>query len=190
VWWGQPKAANPDRCWPNRIDLDPTRVLQYRAPMAQKVPMTPQGYRALQERLKQISGPDRNLAVKALSEARSHGDLSENAEYEIAKDTLAKIDQQIVDLQNVIANAEIIDPAQISHDKIVFGATVGLRDLDNKSTVTYQIVGVHESNITDGKISIESPIARALIGKEQGDETTVQTPKGLRSFEILSIRYG
>ncbi len=158
--------------------------------MATKVPMTPLGFKALQERLKNLAGPDRNIAVKALQEARSHGDLSENAEYEIAKDTLGKIDHQIMELQNVIANAEVIDPAQITHDKIVFGATVTIRDLDNSETACYQIVGVHESSIADGKISIESPIARALIGKEEGDETTVTTPKGARSFEIISVKYG
>lgn len=158
--------------------------------MATKVPMTPQGYRDLQERLKNLSGPERHIAVKALTEARSHGDLSENAEYEIAKDTLAKMDQQIMELQNVVANAEIIDPAQIRHENIVFGATVTLRDLDNDGTISYQIVGIYESNITAGKISIESPIARALIGKAEGDETIVSTPKGTRNFEIVAIKYG
>lgn len=165
--------------------------VRYRVAMATKVPMTPQGYRDLQERLKYVSGPERNSAVRALAEARSHGDLSENAEYEIAKDTLAKIDQQIMTLQNVVANAEIIDPAaQQGHDTVVFGATVTLRDLDNDGTIAYQIVGVYESNIDAGKISVESPIARALIGKAQGDETIVRTPKGTRSFEIVTIKYG
>lgn len=151
--------------------------------------MTPAGLRQLQERLKRIKGPERSAAVVALQEARSHGDLSENAEYDIAKERLSQIDHHIGDLERALANAEVIDPRELDHSRIVFGATVELRDLATEERFTYQIVGIHEADISAQKISIESPIARALIGKEIGDEARVQTPKGVRELEILRISY-
>jgi transcription elongation factor GreA len=157
--------------------------------MTPRFPMTPAGHRALQERIVTLKGPTRRAAVRALDEARSHGDLSENAEYDIAKANLGKIDRQIAELEHGMAHAEIIDPSHIAQEKVVFGATVGLRDLDSDDELSYQIVGVFESDIEARKISVESPIARALIGKEEGDEVKVKTPNGLRELEIISVAY-
>ncbi len=154
------------------------------------IPMTPNGHKNLQAQFKQMKNVARPAAVEALAEARSHGDLSENAEYDVAKANLALLDKQLSDIEQAIANAQIIDPATISHDKIVFGATVKLRDAATDEEVQYQIVGIYESDIAAGKISIESPIARALIGKEEGDEAKVTTPRGQREFEIITVSYG
>lgn len=154
-----------------------------------KHPMTPTGYRKLQDQLKQMKAVARPAAVQALAVARSHGDLSENAEYDIAKETLAQLDKQIVDTETRLASVQIIDPTTLDHDKVVFGATVTVQDADSGDKLTYQIVGVDEADIAASKISIESPIARALIGKAEGDEATVQSPKGSRILEILRVEY-
>lgn len=154
-----------------------------------KHPMTPEGYRKLQEQLKQMKTTTRQVAILALQEARSHGDLSENAEYDIAKETLSQLDTQIVDVERRLAAAQIIDPKTMDHDKVVFGATVTVLDTGTNEKITYQIVGVDEADLTAAKISIESPIARALIGKSEGDEARVKTPKGERLLEIVRIQY-
>lgn len=154
-----------------------------------KHPMTPGGFRKVQEQLKHMKTVARPAAVQALAVARSHGDLSENAEYDIAKETLSQLDKQIADTEAKIAAAQVIDPATMDHDRVVFGATVTVQDGDSGEKVTYQIVGVDEADISACKISIESPIARALIGKTEGDEATVQSPKGSRILEILRVEY-
>lgn len=154
-----------------------------------KYPMTPVGYRKVQDQLKQLKTVDRTTAVQALTTARGHGDLSENAEYDIAKATLAQLDKQIADIEVRLAGAQIIDPATLNHDKVVFGATVTVLDGDSGEKLTYQIVGVDEADITALKISVESPIARALIGKAEGEEVTVQSPRGPRILEILRVEY-
>lgn len=154
-----------------------------------KHPMTPTGFRKVQEQLKHIKNVARPVAVQALAVARSHGDLSENAEYDIAKETLAQLDKQIVDIENKLAAVQVIDPATLDHDRVVFGATVTVMDANSGDKTTYQIVGMDEADISALKISIESPIARALIGKSEGDEATVQSPKGSRILEIVRIEY-
>ncbi len=154
-----------------------------------KHPMTPVGFRKIQDQLKQLKTVARPIAVQALAVARSHGDLSENAEYDIAKETLSQLDKQIGDIEARITAAQIIDPATMDHERVVFGATVTVHDAESGEKTTYQIVGVDEADINALKISIESPIARALIGKSEGDEATVQSPKGKRVLEILRVEY-
>ena len=128
--------------------------------------------------------------IQAIQEARSHGDLSENAEYDAAKERQGFIEGRIAELESKLANAQIIDPAHIDADgRCVFGATVDLEDVDSDEKVTYQIVGDDEADIKRGKISISSPIARALIGKYSGDVAEVQAPGGVKSYEILDVRY-
>lgn len=155
----------------------------------QKVPMTPDGYKKLQEELKRLKSVERPACIRAIEEARSHGDLSENAEYDIAKEHQAQLSKKIEEIEHKLSLAHIIDPSKLDHEKIVFGAKVTLHDIDSGDEVEYQIVGAHESDIAKGKISVESPIARAMIGKETGDEVVVRTPKGARTFEIKNISY-
>lgn len=151
--------------------------------------MTPQGHRQLQELLKRLKTTDLSEAIRALEEARSHGDLSENAEYDIAKERHQQLTKQISDMERALNNAQVIDPATMTHERVAFGARVTLRDLDNAETNQYQIVGIYEVDIQNGRISVESPIARALIGKETGDEVSVTTPRGIRIFEVLEVQY-
>lgn len=157
--------------------------------MAQRFPMTPRGHRILLEKLKQLKQVERPKIVAAIEEARGHGDLSENAEYDMAKERQLQISQQIKETEHKLSLAQVIDPAKIESEKIVFGATVTLEDHDHDDHLTYSIVGADESDIAAGRISIESPIARALIGKEEGDEVKVKTPKGLRTFEVVAIEF-
>jgi len=151
--------------------------------------MTKRGAEALREELKYLKGEKRAKIVEAISTARAHGDLSENAEYHAAKEEQGFNEGRIRELEDKLARAHIIDPATIRSDKIVFGATVDLIDLETGTEVTYQIVGVDEADLEQGKISITSPIARALIGKEAGDVAVVQAPGGEREYEIQDVRY-
>ncbi|MFD0916354.1 transcription elongation factor GreA [Pseudahrensia aquimaris] len=155
----------------------------------EKVPMTKPGYAALQEELKRRAGVERQAIVKAISEAREHGDLSENAEYHAAKEQQSLNEGRINELEDVIARADVIDVASMSGDTIKFGATVTLVDEDTDEEKHYQIVGDQEADVSLGKISISSPISRALIGKEEGDSVEVAAPGGARSYEILKIQY-
>jgi len=155
----------------------------------ERVPMTKRGAEALREELKYLKGEKRAKIVEAISTARAHGDLSENAEYHAAKEEQGFNEGRIRELEDKLARAHIIDPATIRSDKIVFGATVDLIDLETGTEVTYQIVGVDEADLEQGKISITSPIARALIGKEAGDVAVVQAPGGEREYEIQDVRY-
>ncbi|HPQ80774.1 MAG TPA: transcription elongation factor GreA [bacterium] len=155
----------------------------------QRVPMTPKGHRMLQEKLKFLKQVERPKVVAAIEEARGHGDLSENAEYDIAKERQLQISQQIKEIEHKLSVAQVIDPSKIESEKVVFGATVKLSDIDNEEHISYSIVGTDESDISCGLISIESPIARALIGKEEGDEVRVKTPKGERLFEVVEIKF-
>jgi transcription elongation factor GreA len=155
-----------------------------------KTPMTARGAAALQEELNELKSVARPKVIKAIAEAREHGDLKENAEYHAAREQQGFIEGRIQDIEGKLSNAMIIDPATLNAgDKIVFGATVDLLDLESNSEVTYQIVGEDESNIKLGRISITSPIARALIGKRVDDVAEVQAPGGLREYEILDVRY-
>jgi transcription elongation factor GreA len=157
--------------------------------MVERVPITREGYKKLEERLRHLREVERPQNVKDIAEARAHGDLSENAEYHAAKEKQGFIEAEIRDLTSKIARAEVIDPASIRETRVVFGATIQLDDLDNDTQVTYQIVGEDEVDLKTGRISVKSPIARALITKEEGDEVTVKTPKGDRLYEIIKIEY-
>jgi transcription elongation factor GreA len=154
-----------------------------------RVPMTGRGYQSLIEELKRLKGVERPKIVREIEEARGHGDLSENAEFHAAKERQSLLDAQIREIEDRLARAQVIEISKLSGDKIVFGATVSLADGDTGDKVVYQIVGDHEAEPKNGKISISSPVARALIGKSEGDEVQVRTPTGVRSFEILSVAY-
>jgi transcription elongation factor GreA len=155
-----------------------------------KIPVTLRGAELLREELKRLKTVDRPAVVAAIAEARSHGDLSENAEYDAAKERQGFIEGRIADVEGKLGNAQIIDPAALDADgRVVFGATVDLEDADNGQKVSYQIVGDDEADLKVGKISLNSPVARALIGKFAGDVAEVQTPGGRREYEILDVRY-
>lgn len=154
-----------------------------------RVPMTSQGYQRLMEELKRLKAIERPRLVREIEEARGHGDLSENAEFHAAKERQSLLDVQIREIEDRLARAQVIEVSKLSGDRVVFGATVSLADGDTGEKVVYQIVGDHEAEPKNGKISISSPIARALIGKSEGDEVQVRTPTGIRSFEILNVDY-
>ncbi|MEX0806597.1 MAG: transcription elongation factor GreA [Candidatus Binatia bacterium] len=155
----------------------------------ERVPMTNRGYQFLMDELKRLKSVERPKNVHEIEEAREHGDLSENAEFHAAKDRQSLLDIQIREIEDRLARAQVIDITTLSGDKVVFGATVALADGDTGDKVIYKIVGDHEAEPKNGQISISSPVARALIGKCEGDEVQVRTPTGVRSFEILSIEY-
>ena len=157
-----------------------------------KFPMTVHGASRLKTELHRLKTVDRPAVSAALAEARSHGDLSENADYDAAKERQGFIEGRIADIEHKLAGAQVIDPAAIdSHDgRVVFGATVDLRDEESGEQVTYQIVGDDEADIKEGKISVSSPIARALIGRSEGDTAEVHAPAGAREYEVLAVRYG
>lgn len=155
-----------------------------------KVPLTVKGAELLRSELHQLKTVERPKVIVAIQEARSHGDLSENAEYDAAKERQSFIEGRIVEVESKLANAQIIDPAHLDADgRCVFGATVDLEEVDSRETVTYQIVGDDEANIKNNKISISSPIARALIGKYSGDVAEVKAPGGIKEYEILDVKY-
>jgi transcription elongation factor GreA len=151
--------------------------------------MTVEGKRLLDEELKRLMTVDRPAVVKAIEIARGHGDLSENADYSAAKERQGFIEGRIQDINGKLARAQVIDPSAIKSDKIVFGATVVLEDPESGSKMTYKIVGVDEADVKAGKIGITSPIARAMIGKSEGDEVVVHAPKGQINYEVVKIRY-
>ncbi|MBP3346536.1 MAG: transcription elongation factor GreA [Alphaproteobacteria bacterium] len=155
----------------------------------EKFPLTKQGYIALEEELKHLKGVDRPNIIAAIAEARSHGDLSENAEYSAAKEKQSFIEGRIQDLEAVLSRAQVIDVANTKSDVIRFGATVQVVDEDNDNEKTYQIVGDYEADIEKNKISLSSPLAKALIGKEVGDIAEYVAPGGKKSFEILEVKY-
>ena len=155
-----------------------------------KVPLTVAGAEKLREELHRLKTVDRPGVIAAIAEARSHGDLSENAEYDAAKERQGFIEGRIQEVEGKLSNAQIIDPKLLDADgRCVFGATVEMEDQDSGDAVTYQIVGEDEADIKAGKISVSSPLARALIGKYAGDIAQVQAPGGLREFEIIDVRY-
>ncbi|MBF0455277.1 MAG: transcription elongation factor GreA [Magnetococcales bacterium] len=157
--------------------------------MSQKVPMTLQGAELLKAELKRRKSEDRPRIVEAISTAREHGDLKENAEYHAAKEQQSFNEGRISEIETSIALAEVVDVASIKSDKVVFGATVRVVDEETDDEVTYQIVGVDEADLKKGKISVTSPMARGMIGKEEGDTVVVRAPGGDRHFEILEINY-
>jgi transcription elongation factor GreA len=155
-----------------------------------KAPITVDGAEKLKAELQRLKSIERPRIIQAIAEARSHGDLSENAEYHAAKEQQGFVEGRIAELEAKMSHAQVIDPKTVNADgKVVFGATLNLMDEHSGQEVTYQIVGDYEADIAQGKISISSPIARALIGKTEGDVVEVQVPSGLRSYEILEVRY-
>lgn len=155
-----------------------------------KIPLTVAGAEKLKAELRHMKTVDRPAVINAIAEARAHGDLSENAEYDAAKERQGFIEARIAELEHILAIAQIINPAELdAGERIVFGATLELEDLDNESVVHYQIVGENEADVKDGKISITSPLARALIGKNVGDVAEVQAPSGVKEYIVLSVKY-
>ncbi len=157
--------------------------------MADHIPMTPRGQRKLRDELKRLREVERPKNVQDIEIARAHGDLSENAEYSAAKERQSFIEGRIRELEGTIALSEVIDPGKLSGSKVVFGATVRLTDTDSGDEVTYSIVGDHEGDIKEGRIAISAPLARALIGKEQGDTVVLRTSKGSREYQIEEVRF-
>ena len=155
----------------------------------QRYPMTPQGHAALEEELKQLKTVDRPRITAAIAEAREHGDLKENAEYHAAKDRLAFIDSRIAELSDLVARSQVINPSTYEHDKVRFGSTVMLENLETNEEVTYTIVGSTESNPERGLISYHSPLSKQLMGRGEGEEVTIQLPGGKQEYEILEIAY-
>ena len=154
-----------------------------------KIPMTAEGYEKLQAELKKLINIERPNIIAAIAEARSHGDLSENAEYQYAKEQQSLIEGKISELESAISQAEIIDITQLSGNEIKFGATVSIKEEETKKLSTYQLVGEYESDIDNNKISINSPLARALIGKTKKDLVEVNSPKGTKIYNVISVKY-
>ena len=155
----------------------------------ERIPMTAEGYRSLENEVNQLKSVERPAIIKMISEARAHGDLSENAEYHAAKERQAFIEGRVIELEDLIGRADVIDVSRLSGASVKFGATVTLVDEDTDQKRKYQIVGDHEADATRGRISISSPIARALIGKAKGDTVEVATPGGARSYKILKVEF-
>ena len=154
-----------------------------------KIPMTASGYQTLQNDLKKLINTDRPNIIEAIAEARSHGDLSENAEYQYAKEQQSLIEGKIADLESAVSRAEVIDVKSLEGNEIKFGATVVIEDDDNGDIVTYQIVGEYESDIKNNKLSVSSPLARGLINKSLDDIVEINSPKGQKSYTIKSVKY-
>lgn len=158
--------------------------------MAQdSLPITLRGKQILEAELKNLIFEERPHIIKAIEEARAHGDISENAEYDAAKERQGMIEGRIGEIQGKLAGAEVVDPSSIKSDRIVFGATVEIIDTETDESSTYQIVGVDEADVKKGMISILSPLARAMIGKKKGDAFTVQSPKGDKDYEVVSFKF-
>jgi transcription elongation factor GreA len=155
----------------------------------EKIPMTPEGYARLEAELKHLKGNERPAVIKAIAEARDHGDLSENAEYHAARERQSFIEGRVAELEDKIARAEIIDVTKLSGKVIKFGAKVTWADEDSGDEATYQLVGAEEADVEKGRLSITSPLARALIGKQTGDSVEVTTPRGSKAYEIIRVRY-
>jgi transcription elongation factor GreA len=155
----------------------------------EKVPMTVEGFRQLEAELHRLKAEERPRIIQQISDAREHGDLAENSEYHAAKEAQGLNEAKVAEIEDKIGRAEVIDTSKLSGSTVKFGATVALEDEDSHDKVKYKIVGEDEANVRDGKISISSPIARALIGKSKGDSAEVTTPRGSRSYIILKIEY-
>ena len=156
----------------------------------QKFPMTAPGLQRLEDELRHLKSEERPAIIRAIAEARSHGDLSENAEYHAARERQSFIEGRIIELEEIVSGAEVIDPASLSGDQVKFGANVRLVDEETDKETAYQIVGVHEADIKAGRLSVSSPLAKALIGKKTGDTISVPAPGGDKAYEILEVRYG
>lgn len=157
--------------------------------MSQKSPMTVKSYEFLKEEIQRLKGIERPKASKAIEVARAHGDLSENAEYDAAKEAQGMLEARIRDIDSALATAQVVDISKLSGDRVVFGATVEIEDIDSGETKKFVIVGDHEADVSKGLISYQSPIARALIGKEVGDLAKVRLPAGEKEYEIMSLEF-
>jgi len=155
----------------------------------EKVPMTSEGYNRLQEELKRLKSVDRPAIIRSIAEARDHGDLSENAEYHAARERQGFIEGRVMELEDKIARAEIIDVSKLSGTAVKFGATVSLADEETDEEQTFQIVGQDEADISAGRLSVTSPLARALIGKKIGESVEVTTPRGAKAYEVVKVRF-
>lgn len=155
----------------------------------QKSPMTAQGLKRLEDELRELKSEARPAVIRAIAEARAHGDLSENAEYAAARDKQSFIEGRVMELESLISTAQVIDPSKLSGNRVQFGAHVELVDEDSDQERAYQIVGDHEADIKQGRLSISAPLAKALIGKEVGDTVSVPAPGGDRTYEILKVTY-
>ena len=156
----------------------------------QKFPMTAPGLKRLEDELRTLKSTERPAVIRAIAEARTHGDLSENAEYHAARERQSFIEGRIAELEEITSSVEVIDPSTLSGDHVKFGAQVRLLDEETDKEATYQIVGVHEADVKAARLSVSSPLAKALIGKKIGDTISVPAPGGDRSYEILSVRFG
>ena len=157
--------------------------------MADRFPMTPRGQKILRDELKRLREVERPKNVQDIEEARAHGDLRENAEYHAAKERQSFIEGRSREIESILAQADVIDPSRLSGSRVVFGATVRLTDTDTAEDVTYSIVGDHEADIKASRIAISAPLARVLIGKEEGDTVTMRTGKGSREYQIAEVRF-
>ena len=155
-----------------------------------KIPMTPDGYNRLREELKQLKSVERPSIIRAIAEAREHGDLAENAEYHAARDRQSFIEGRVMELEDKVARAEVIDVTKLSGTVIKFGARVTLADEESDEEQTFQIVGEDEADISRGRLSVTSPLARALFGKGKGDSVEVATPRGAKSYEVVTVDFG
>jgi transcription elongation factor GreA len=155
-----------------------------------EIPMTPHGKQKLEDELKKLKTIERPAVIIQIATARAHGDLSENAEYDAAREKQAFVEGRIQDLEDKLARSRVVDTSDLKTDKIVFGATIELMNLETESKVTYRIVGSEEADVKAGLVSIDSPIARQLINKKIGDQVVIRVPKGETEYEILSVRYG
>lgn len=157
--------------------------------MIKKIPMTAEGYARIEEELRHLRSTARPAVIQAIAEAREHGDLSENAEYHAARDRQSFIEGRVAELEDQMSRAQVIDVSKLSGDTVKFGATVTLADEDTDEETTYKIVGELEADVKEGKIAVTSPMARAVIGKSVGDSVEVETPRGHKGFEIISVEY-
>lgn len=155
----------------------------------EKIPMTATGLAQLEEELKNLKGVERPAVIRAIAEAREHGDLSENAEYHAARERQSFIEGRISELEDIVSRAQVIDTSKLSGDTVRFGATVTLADEDSDEEVVYQIVGAHEADIKQGRLSVHAPLARALIGKHLGESVEVNSPGGSKSYEIVDVKF-
>ncbi len=155
----------------------------------ERIPMTPEGYEKLKEELERLIKIERPAIIKAIAEARAHGDLSENAEYHAAREKQSFIEGRIQELQAKLSRAQVIDPSKINHNKVAFGAKVRVLDLENEEEKEFHLVGPDEADVKNGKISITSPVGKALIGKEVGEEVIIKAPAKTLNYEIISISF-
>lgn len=155
-----------------------------------KIPLTPEGHARLEEELRRLRSEERPAVIRAIAEAREHGDLAENAEYHAARERQSFIEGRLAELEDLLSRAEVIDATKLSGDVVRFGATVVVADDDTEEETTYRLVGSYEADAATGSLSVTSPLGRALIGKTLGDEVEVDTPRGHKSYEIVRITYG